>query len=87
VLFGLWHVIPSLHVAGTNRGVSDAVGGAGNPLAVVGTVVLTTIGGLVFGELRRRSGSVLASAGAHWATNALGVLFGLVAWHLTPEGG
>jgi membrane protease YdiL (CAAX protease family) len=87
VLFGLWHVIPSLHVAGTNRGVSDAVGGAGNPLVVVGTVVLTTIGGLVFGELRRRSGSVLASAGAHWATNSLGVLFGLVAWHLTPEGG
>src|SRR3954449_5524571 len=87
VLFGLWHVLPSLHVAGTNRGVSDAVGGAGNPLVVVGTVVLTTIGGLVFGEFRRRSGSVLASAGAHWATNALGVLFGLVAWHLTPEGG
>src|SRR3954463_3669784 len=87
VLFGLWHVIPSLHVAGTNRGVSDAVGGAGNPLVVVGTVVLTPIGGLVFGEFRRRSGSVLASAGAHWATNALGVLFGLVAWHLTPEGG
>ena len=43
---------------------------------VVGTVALTTLGGLVFGELRRRSGSVLASAGAHWATNALGVLFG-----------
>ncbi|WP_255522689.1 MULTISPECIES: hypothetical protein [unclassified Blastococcus] len=36
---------------------------------------------MVFGELRRRSGSVLASAGAHWATNALGVLAGLLAWH------
>jgi len=64
--------------------VSEAVGGAAF-LAVVGTVVLTTIGGFVFGELRRRSGSVLASAGAHWATNALGVLFGLVAWHLDPQ--
>jgi membrane protease YdiL (CAAX protease family) len=53
----------------------------------VGTVVLTTIGGLVFGELRRRSGSVVASAGAHWATNALGVLFGLIARGLTTEGG
>jgi membrane protease YdiL (CAAX protease family) len=84
VLFGLWHVLPSLHVAGTNRGVSDAVGGAGSA-AVVGTIVLTTIGGLVFGELRRRSGSVLAGAGAHWATNALGVLFGLVAWRLDPQ--
>jgi uncharacterized protein len=39
----------------------------------------------VFGQLRRRSGSVLASAGAHWATNALGVLFGLLAWRLSPR--
>jgi membrane protease YdiL (CAAX protease family) len=84
-LFGLWHIIPALHVGGTNRGVSDAVGVAGSAAIVVGTVVLTTIGGLVFGELRRRSGSVLASAGAHWATNALGVLFGLVAWRLDPQ--
>ena len=47
--------------------------------------VSDAVGGLVFGELRRRSGSVLASAGAHWATNALGVLFGLVAWRLDPS--
>jgi membrane protease YdiL (CAAX protease family) len=87
VLFGLWHILPSLHIGGTNRGVSGAVGGAGDVLVVAGTVALTTIGGLVFGELRRRSGSVLASAGAHWATNALGVLFGLVAWHLDPGRG
>jgi membrane protease YdiL (CAAX protease family) len=84
VLFGFWHVMPALHMGETNRGVSEAVG-ASTAVAVVGTVVLTTIGGLVFGELRRRSGSVLASAGAHWATNALGVLFGLVAWHLSPN--
>jgi CAAX protease family protein len=86
-LFGLWHILPSLRVGDTNRGVSEAVGGGGSALVVVGTVALTTIGGLVFGELRRRSGSVVASAGAHWATNALGILFGLVAWHLSPEGG
>ena len=85
VLFGFWHVLPSLQLGATNRGVSDAVGGAGTLLVVAGTVALTTLGGLVFGELRRRSGSVLASAGAHWATNALGVLFGLVAWRLDPE--
>jgi membrane protease YdiL (CAAX protease family) len=86
VLFGFWHVIPALRVGETNRGVSDAVGGAGSAAVVAGTVALTTIGGLVFGELRRRSDSVLASAGAHWATNALGVLFGLVAWRLDPRG-
>jgi membrane protease YdiL (CAAX protease family) len=84
-IFGFWHVMPALNVGATNRGVSDAVGGAGSAAVVVGTVALTTVGGLVFGELRRRSDSVLASAGAHWATNALGVLFGLVAWRLDPQ--
>jgi membrane protease YdiL (CAAX protease family) len=79
VLFGFWHVLPSLHLGSANRGVADTIGGGGDLLVVAGTVAFTTIGGLVFGELRRRSGSVLASAGAHWATNALGVLFGLLA--------
>lgn len=79
VLFGFWHLVPALRAGETNRGVSETVGGAGSAALVVGTVALTTVGGLVFGELRRRSGSVVASAGAHWATNALGVLFGLLA--------
>ena len=85
VLFGLWHVLPSLHLASANAGVADAVGGTGGSataVAVVGAVGLTTLGGVVFGEARRRSGSLLASAGLHWATNGLGVLFGLAAWHL-----
>jgi membrane protease YdiL (CAAX protease family) len=82
VLFGLWHVSPALSLGGTHRGVSGAVGGEGSPVVVVATVAFTTVGGLVFGELRRRSGSVVASAGAHWATNALGVLFGLLARRL-----
>ncbi len=85
VLFGLWHVLPSQHLAAGNKGISGATGGEQGALVVAATVVFTTLGGLVFGELRRRSGSVLASAGAHWATNALGVLFGLVAWRLDGE--
>lgn len=82
VLFGFWHLIPAVRGGDTNRGVSDAVGSGGSAAVVVGTIALTTVGGLIFGELRRRSDSVLASAGAHWATNALGVLFGAVAWRL-----
>jgi len=87
VLFGFWHLIPAVRVGETNRGVSEAVGAWGSWVLVVGTVALTTVGGLVFGEMRRRSGSVLAGMGAHWATNALGVLFGLVAWRLDPRAG
>jgi uncharacterized protein len=82
VLFGLWHVIPALHLGGANPGVAASVGGGGSALVVAATVAFTAVGGLVFGELRRRSGSVLASAAAHWATNALGVLFGVLAWRL-----
>jgi uncharacterized protein len=85
VLFGLWHILPSLHLGAQNRAVSGATGGESSALVVAATVLFTTLGGLVFGELRRRSGSVLASAGAHWATNALGVLVGLMAWHLADE--
>ncbi len=85
VLFGLWHVLPSMHLASANRGVGEAMSGAGASagiLVVLGTVAFTTLGGVVAGELRRRSGSLLASAGMHWATNGLGVLFGLIAWHI-----
>lgn len=85
LLFGLWHVLPSTHLASANRGVGEAMtsaGGAAGLLVVLGTVAVTTLGGVVAGELRRRSGSLLASAGMHWATNGLGVLFGLAAWHI-----
>src|SRR3954466_15779149 len=58
VLFGFWHVLPSLRIGTSNRGVAEAVGGAGTVLVVAGTVAFTAIGGLVFGEMRRRSGSV-----------------------------
>jgi membrane protease YdiL (CAAX protease family) len=84
VLFGLWHILPSMHLASANHGVGAAVAGTGASaglLVVLGTVAFTALGGVVAGELRRRSGSLLASAGMHWATNGLGVLFGLVAWH------
>jgi membrane protease YdiL (CAAX protease family) len=87
-LFGLWHVLPSVNLATANQGIGDAprsVGGARAAVAVLvvgGIVVFTAVGGVVAGELRRRSGSVLASAGMHWATNSLGVLFGVFAWQL-----
>src|SRR4029077_6704990 len=76
VLFGLWHVLPSLGLAGDNEaigsgagegsagdneGVGSAVGrgSAGQAVAVLGTVAFTGLAGVVFCELRRRSGSLL----------------------------
>jgi membrane protease YdiL (CAAX protease family) len=88
VLFGLWHVLPALALVRTHT----AVAGGSAPdrrrtvLTVVGTVAFTTAAGVVFAEMRRRSGSVVAPMGLHWATNGLGVLAAAWAWSLSPRG-
>lgn len=75
-LFGLWHVLPSLGLGGANAAVRGVTGGGapGRVLAVLGAVVFTAVAGVLLGELRRRSGSLLASAGLHWAVNGVGVI-------------
>jgi membrane protease YdiL (CAAX protease family) len=81
-LFGLWHILPSLGLATDNEAVGGAVGHgkSGQVLAVLSTVLFTTLSGVVFCELRRRSGSLLAPAGLHWAVNGLGVLASAAVW-------
>ncbi|MFH9012320.1 lysostaphin resistance A-like protein [Streptomyces sp. NPDC017943] len=76
VLFGLWHVLPSLHLAGAKPALTTVFGvtSLGAVLAVVAAVLFTAAAGVLFCELRRRSGSVLAPMGLHWAVNALGYL-------------
>lgn len=74
LLFGLWHIAPSLG----DEGIVPPAWLAGHTLAVpvwmVATVLFTALGGVVFCELRRLSGSVFAAMGLHWATNGLGSL-------------
>jgi membrane protease YdiL (CAAX protease family) len=87
VLFGLWHVLPALDLARTNTAL-HAVGGVGRRrllLTILGTVAFTTVAGVVFAELRRRSGSLLAPAGLHWATNGLGVLAAARVWAISRK--
>lgn len=76
-LFGLWHVLPGLGGAGAANDAVHTVVGTGARAAVVrvgGTVLVTTAGGLLLGELRRRSGSLLAPVLVHWAINGVGEL-------------
>jgi len=84
-LFGIWHVLPSLRLNRVNPAVTDLVGPGptGQALAVAGAVVFTAAAGVLFCELRRRSGSLLAPIGLHWAVNGLGVLVtaGTARWH------
>jgi len=71
VLFGLWHVAPTLHTMSDNQSVrhTPAV------LVVLGAVALTFAAGVVFCWLRLRSGSLVAPAIAHFATNGLALAF------------
>ena len=85
ILFGLWHVLSSLHLAQDNEAVASPLGSGslGQVLGVVGSVLVTTVAGLLFCWLRLRSGSLLASIGAHWAVNGVGVLASAAVWTLT----
>jgi uncharacterized protein len=76
VLFGLWHVAPSLRDDGVVR-PQRLAGRRGTVLWVAGTVVFTALAGVLFCLLRLVSGSVFAAMGLHWATNGLGSLFRL----------
>jgi membrane protease YdiL (CAAX protease family) len=69
VLFGLWHV-PSVLAATSGSDVRVLA-------AAAGTFVATFAAGLAFCWLRIRSGSLLAPAMAHLATNSVALV---VAW-------
>lgn len=76
VAFGLWHVLSSLHLTSANAGLQQALGGgaSGQLLGLAGAVLATSAAGVVFIWLRRKTGSVLAPIGLHWAINGLGAL-------------
>jgi len=80
VLFGLWHVEPTLDTMGDN----PAVRGGSPVLVVLGAVAVTFVAGLAFAWLRLRSRSLLAPVIAHAATNGLGLA---VAWVVVHAGG
>jgi membrane protease YdiL (CAAX protease family) len=77
LVFGLWHILPSIGTHEQNPALGSVVGEGrrGNILAVALSVLTTTIAGVVFAGLRLFSGSVLAPMGLHWATNGLGYAF------------
>ncbi|MGW5848738.1 CPBP family intramembrane glutamic endopeptidase [Streptomyces sp. NPDC055254] len=80
LLFGLWHVLPSLHLAAAKPALTTVFGDSalGGALAVLAAVVFTAAAGVLFCELRRRSGSLLAPMALHWAVNAFGYVAGFL---------
>lgn len=70
VVFGLWHIGPSLATIRLN---DPDVTLTGEVIGVAAAVGVTTVAGVVFCWLRLASGSLLAPILAHWATNAIGL--------------
>src|ERR1035437_2493327 len=85
-LFGVWHVLPAIDLARTHTSVRGraAAGRRRVAMTVLATIVFTTIAGIVFAELRRYSGSLVAPIGLHWATNGLGALAAARVWAISP---
>lgn len=85
MLFGAWHILSSLKLGDRNQAVIEVFGTGGfAKVAILTAVVLFTgLAGLLLCELRRRSGSLLAAAGLHWATNGLGVIAVAGLWALS----
>ena len=78
VLFGLWHIAPTLGTMSDNHEFRGAaVSMAGQSLLVLGAIAVTFAAGLIFCWLRLRSGSLIAPVMAHAATNGLALT---VAW-------
>ncbi len=71
VVFGLWHVAPTMVALQLNDVVVTEVAGLA---AIGGSVGVTAIAGVGFAWLRIRSGSLLAPVLAHAAINALALL-------------
>jgi membrane protease YdiL (CAAX protease family) len=84
-LFGVWHVVPALDMARSNQDPVAPRSRSAVLRLVLGTVVFTGLSGVVFGVLRQQSGSLLAPALLHWATNGLGVLGAALAWRLHAD--
>ena len=78
MLFGLWHISPTLGTLTENEQLDDATESTGGAiLLVAGTVLATFVAGVLFSWLRMRSRSLLAPVIAHLATNGVALV---VAW-------
>ncbi len=82
LLFGIWHIVPSLGLDHSSNGISSVIGNSNNAqiIAIIVVVCVTSLTGIGLCELRRRSDSLIAPFLAHWAINGGAVIFAALAW-------
>jgi uncharacterized protein len=74
VLFGLWHVLPSLELPRANVAVHRLAGDAGPRRVAAAAFAATSAAGLVLHSLRRRTGHLAAPVLVHMAVNCFGFM-------------
>lgn len=81
VIFGLWHIFPTVNQLEANQAAKDMVAGKNGRrlVSILAVVATTTIAGVCFGWLRIWSGSLITPWLVHWAINASGILFAFLA--------
>ena len=83
VVFGLWHILPTLNSLETNPAGDVLATPAGISAAVAGAVLSTAVAGVVFAMLRFRATSVVAPIVLHIAINSSAYLAG---WLVVSNG-
>ena len=82
VLFGFWHILPTLDTLETNPAGDLFSGAAGLVIAVAGAVAGTMLAGLGFLLVRLYANSTVAAVLAHIGTNSLAMLGAVVVVHV-----
>jgi uncharacterized protein len=72
VAFGLWHIIPTRGIGAVDVGFGNII--IQETTAIVIVIIVTTIAGVIFCEIRRRTRSLLPAIAAHWAINGTSIV-------------
>lgn len=81
VLFGLWHILPTLDTIGTNPAGEVVDGPIGYTVAILLAVASTALAGVGFLLVRLYANSTYAAVLAHIGTNSTAMLGSLVVIH------
>ena len=78
LLFGLWHILPTINTLETNPAGGMLEGTPGIVVAAIGSVAGTALAGFAFLWLRLRANSTVAPWMAHVATNSFALIAALL---------
>lgn len=81
LLFGFWHILPTLDTMNTNPAGDLFTGWIGIGIAIVGSVIGTAVAGVGFLLVRLYANSTVAAVVAHIGTNSVAMLGALAVIH------